>query len=254
MKDTRITSIQSLYIPPGGVFGIKAVIGVSSNIKEDLLSVPMSNVRAITQFGGVPIVLPNLVGDKITEIANTINGLLLTGGGDIDPTLFGEEPLPGLGNIVPERDLFEMALVQKMLELNKPVLGICRGAQIMSIAMGGDMYQDIYSQKDGPLLQHDQQAPNWHGSHFVEVTEGSLLRKIVGMDKFKVNSYHHQALRSMPAGFIVSGVASDGVIEAFESTKHLFVMGIQWHPESLLTKGDASSCAIFQAFMNACMK
>ncbi|MGB3101740.1 MAG: gamma-glutamyl-gamma-aminobutyrate hydrolase family protein, partial [Psychrobacillus psychrotolerans] len=201
---------------------MKIIIGVSSNLKEDLLSVPMSNIRAITQFGGVPIVLPNLVIDEITEIANTINGLLLTGGGDIDPTLFGEEPLPGLGNIVPERDLFEVALVKRMLELNKPILGICRGAQIMSIAMGGDMYQDIYSQKNGPLLQHDQQAPNWHGSHFVEVTEGSLLRKIVGMDKFKVNSYHHQALRNMPEGFIVSGVASDGVIEAFESTKHPF--------------------------------
>lgn len=233
---------------------MKIIIGVSSNLKEDLLSVPMSNIRAITQFGGVPIVLPNLVIDEITEIANTINGLLLTGGGDIDPTLFGEEPLPGLGNIVPERDLFEMALVKRMLELNKPILGICRGAQIMSIAMGGDMYQDIYSQKNGPLLQHDQQAPNWHGSHFVEVTEGSLLRKIVGMDKFKVNSYHHQALRNMPEGFIVSGVASDGVIEAFESTKHPFALGIQWHPESLLTKGDASSRAIFETFMNACMK
>lgn len=233
---------------------MKIIIGVSSNLKEDLLSVPMSNIRAITQFGGVPIVLPNLVIDEITEIANTINGLLLTGGGDIDPTLFGEEPLPGLGNIVPERDLFEVALVKRMLELNKPILGICRGAQIMSIAMGGDMYQDIYSQKDGPLLQHDQLAPNWHGSHFVEVTEGSLLRKIVGMDKFKVNSYHHQALRNMPEGFIVSGVASDGVIEAFESTKHPFALGIQWHPESLLTKGDASSRAIFETFMNACMK
>ena len=182
---------------------LRAIIGVSSNLKEDLLSVPMSNVRAITQFGGVPVVLPNLVGDGIEEIAGAIDGLLLTGGGDIDPTLFGEEPLPGLGNIVPERDQFELALIKKMLELNKPILGICRGAQIMSIAMGGDMYQDIYSQKDAPLLQHDQQAPNWHGSHFVEVTEGSLLRKIVGVDKFKVNSYHHQALRNMPEGFIV---------------------------------------------------
>lgn len=236
------------------MFRVRAIIGVSSNIKEDLLSVPLSNVRAITQFGGVPIVLPNLVEEGIEEIAGTIDGLLLTGGGDIDPTLFGEEPLLGLGSIVPERDLFEVALIQKMLELNKPVLGICRGAQILSIAMGGDMYQDIYSQKDGPLLQHDQQAPNWHGSHFVEVTEGSLLHKTVGVDRFKVNSYHHQALRNMPVGFIVSGVASDGVIESFESTKHPFVMGVQWHPESLISKGDAHSFAIFEAFLNACKK
>lgn len=233
---------------------MRAIIGVSSNIKEDLLSVPLSNVRAITQFGGVPIVLPNLEMDGIEEIASTIDGLLLTGGGDIDPTLFGEEPLPGLGNIVPERDRFEVALIQKMLKLNKPILGICRGAQIMSIAMGGDMYQDIYSQRDGSLLQHDQQAPNWHGSHFVEVTEGSLLRKIVGVDKFKVNSYHHQALRNMPDGFIVSGVASDGVIESFESTKHTFVMGVQWHPESLISKNDVNSLAIFEAFINECKK
>ena len=233
---------------------MRAIIGVSSNIKEDLLSVPISNIRAITKFGGVPIVLPNFVGDEFEKIAETIDGLLLTGGGDIDPTLFGEEPLPGLGNIVPERDLFEMALIQKMLELNKPILGICRGAQIMSIAMGGDMYQDIYSQKDDALLQHYQQAPNWHGSHFVEVTQGSLLHKIVGVDKFKVNSYHHQALRNMPAGFIVSSVASDGVIESFESTKHPFVMGVQWHPENLIAKGDDSSLAIFDAFINACKK
>lgn len=233
---------------------MRAIIGVTSNIKEDLLSVPLSNVRAITQFGGVPIVLPNLEMDGIEEIASTIDGLLLTGGGDIDPTLFGEEPLPGLGNIVPERDRFEVELIQKMLKLNKPILGICRGAQIMSIAMGGDMYQDIYSQRDGSLLQHDQLAPNWHGSHFVEVTEGSLLRKIVGVDKFKVNSYHHQALRNMPDGFIVSGVASDGVIESFESTKHTFVMGVQWHPESLISKNDTSSLAIFEAFINECKK
>lgn len=233
---------------------MRAIIGVSSNIKEDLLSVPLSNVRAITQFGGVPIVLPNLEMDGIEEIASTIDGLLLTGGGDIDPTLFGEEPLPGLGNIVPERDRFEVAIIQKMLKLNKPILGICRGAQIMSIAMGGDMYQDIYSQRDGSLLQHDQQAPNWHGSHFVEVTEGSLLRKIVGVDKFKVNSYHHQALRNMPEGFIVSGVASDGVIESFESTNHTFVMGVQWHPESLISKNDVNSLAIFEAFINECKK
>lgn len=233
---------------------MKAIIGVSSNVKEDILSVPLSNIRAITQFGGIPFVLPNIVGDEIDQIAGTLDGLLLTGGGDIDPTLFGEEPLPGLGNIVPDRDRFEVALIQKMLELDKPILGICRGAQIMSIAAGGDMYQDIYSQKNEPLLQHDQQAPNWHGSHFVEVTDGSLLHQVVGVDKFKVNSYHHQALRKMPDDFIVSGVASDGVIESFESTKHAFAMGVQWHPESLLPKGDANSLAIFKAFVHACKK
>ena len=228
------------------------VIGVSSNLKGEVLSVSTANIHAIARFGGVPIVLPNLQDDGVDAIAEMIDGLLLTGGGDIDPTLFGEEPHPRLGNIVPERDAFEIQLVQKMLEKNKPILGICRGAQILSIAAGGDMYQDIYAQSSEQLLQHDQQAPNWHASHFVHVTKGSILSDVAGVEKFKVNSFHHQAVRNIPNGFIVSGIASDGIIEAFESENHSFVMGIQWHPESLLLKDDLVSAAIFKRFIDAC--
>lgn len=231
---------------------MRPVIGISSNLKEKVLSVSTDNIHAVTRFGGLPIVLPNLQEEEIDSIVDMIDGLLLTGGGDIDPTLFGEEPHIRLGSIVPERDTFEMQLVQKMLEKNKPILGICRGAQILSIAAGGDMYQDIYSQSTEQLLQHDQQAPNWYGSHFVQVTEGSILRNIAGVEKFKVNSFHHQAVRNVPNGFLVSGLASDGIIEAFESEKHSFVMGIQWHPESLLWKDDMVSAAIFKSFISAC--
>lgn len=233
---------------------MKPIIGISSNLKEHMLSVPTFNIHAITQFGGVPIVLPNVKEDVIESIAEMIDGLLLTGGGDIDPTLFGEEPHQRLGSIVPERDVFEVALVQKMLELNKPILGICRGAQIISIAAGGDMYQDIYTQTDVQLIQHDQQAPRSHASHFVQVTEGSFLSSIVGVEKFKVNSFHHQAVRKMPSGFEVSGIASDGIIEAFESKNHAFVLGLQWHPECLLLENDSVSASIFNAFIEACKK
>ncbi len=231
---------------------MKPFIGVSSNLKEKVLSVSTDNIHAVSRFGGVPIVLPNLQEDGIDLIAEKIDGLILTGGGDIDPTLFGEEPHQRLGSIVPERDAFEIQLVQKMLEKNKPILGICRGAQILSIAAGGDMYQDIYSQSKEPLLQHDQQAPNWHASHFVQVTKKSILSSIIGVEKFKVNSFHHQAVRNIPNGFIVSGIASDGIIEAFESENHSFVMGIQWHPESLLLKDDFVSASIYRCFIDAC--
>ncbi len=233
-------------------FVMKPIIGVSSNLTEHILSVSTDNTQAVTRFGGVPIVLPNMEKGVTESIANLIDGLLLTGGGDIDPTLFGEEPHQALGNIVPERDEFEIELIKKMLLQNKPILGICRGAQILSIALGGDMYQDIYTQTSAELLQHDQKAPRTHASHFVEVNEGTTLKKVVGMERFKVNSFHHQAVRNIPTGFRISGLASDGIIEAFESNSHPFVMGIQWHPESLLLKDDNPSASIFKGFVEAC--
>ncbi|TQR21280.1 gamma-glutamyl-gamma-aminobutyrate hydrolase family protein [Psychrobacillus vulpis] len=231
---------------------MKPVIGISSNLKEQVLSVSMDNIHAVMEFGGVPIVLPNM--EEIESIAETIDGLLLTGGGDIDPTLFGEEPHEGLGSITPERDAFEIAVIHRMMQLNKPILGICRGAQILNIAVGGDMYQDIHTQIEDKLLQHTQQAPRWHASHYVQVTKGTVLSEIVQVEKMKVNSFHHQALRDIPSDFVVSAVASDGIIEAIESKNHTFVMGVQWHPESLMLKNDLASSHILKAFIDACKK
>lgn len=233
---------------------MKPIIGISSNLKEQVLSVSTDNIHAVLESGGVPIVLPNIEGDDLDSIAEMIDGLLLTGGGDIDPTLFGEEPHPRLGNITPERDTFEIALIQKMLELNKPILGICRGAQILNIAVGGDMYQDIHSQIENKLLQHDQKAPRTHASHFVWIMKDSILSDIVQLETFKVNSFHHQAVKKVPQGFGISAIASDGMIEAIESKTHKFVMGLQWHPECLLLKNDLMSANIFQAFLSACEK
>jgi len=233
---------------------MKPIIGISSNIKENYLSVPLENIHAVTKFGGVPLILPNVDEDAASAMADLLDGLLLTGGGDIDPTLFGEEPHPKLGNIIPERDVFELALIQKMLEQNKPILGICRGAQIVNIAVGGDMYQDIYAQTNHELLQHVQKAHRSHLSHFVQVKKDSLLEKIAQTDKFKVNSFHHQANRNVPNGFRISATASDGIIEAIESNTHKFVLCLQWHPESLIAKNDPVSENIFKAFIGATKK
>lgn len=233
---------------------MKPIIGISSNIKENYLSVPLENIYAVTKFGGVPLILPNVEEDAASTMAELLDGLLLTGGGDIDPTLFGEEPHPKLGNVIPERDVFELALIQKMLEINKPILGICRGAQIVNIAVGGDMYQDIYAQINHELLQHVQKAQRSHLSHFVQVKKDSLLEKIAQTDKFKVNSFHHQANRNVPNGFSISATASDGIIEAIESNTHKFVLCLQWHPESLIAKNDRMSENIFKAFIGASKK
>jgi putative glutamine amidotransferase len=233
---------------------MKPLIGVTASMGEErTVHVAQDNIDAVGNSGGVPVILPNLTEmDQIKQLSDKLDGLLVTGGGDIDPTLFSEEPHRNLGSITPERDLFETELIRFILNKDIPVLAICRGCQILNIAAGGDMYQDLYSQKDGDLLQHQQRAPRWHGSHFVQVREDSLLHQITAEKRFKVNSYHHQAVRHMAPSFRVSATASDGVIEAFESTAHTFVIGVEWHPENMLPKGDTPSQKLFQAFIQAC--
>ena len=236
---------------------MKPLIGISpsAEIDQSYYMTTTDNMRAIEQAGGMPVVLSYVSSEQdITDLAERIDGLYLTGGYDIDPTLFGEEPHPKLGTIIPARDKFEIAMVHKMRELGKPILGVCRGCQIMNIAVSGDMYQDMYSQIDGDLLQHQQKAPKEHGSHFVFVKEGSLLHKLTGKKKLTVNSRHHQANRRVPENFQVSGKASDGVIEALESKEEPFFLGLQWHPENMVAHNDVASEKIYQGFIRACKK
>ncbi|HSI65793.1 MAG TPA: gamma-glutamyl-gamma-aminobutyrate hydrolase family protein [Planococcus sp. (in: firmicutes)] len=236
---------------------MKPIIGITSSMELGAKSYAIgeANIQAISNAGGLPIMLPYLREEAdIEQLAQRMDGLYASGGYDIDPTLFGEEPHPNLGVIIPERDQFELALIKRMLELDKPILAVCRGAQILNIAAGGDMYQDIYTQKKGDLLQHQQLAPNSHGSHFVDVPAGSLLHKLAGRERFKVNSRHHQANRRVPDSFMVSGTASDGVVEAIESREHSFVLGLQWHPENMAEASDPSSQKIFEGFVGACSK
>lgn len=236
---------------------MKPIIGVTSSMElgAKTYTVGEANIQAIENAGGLPIMLPYLMGEAdIEQLAQRMDGLYASGGYDIDPTLFDEEPHPNLGVIIPARDEFEMALIQRMLELDKPILAVCRGTQILNIAAGGDMYQDIYTQKKGELLQHQQLAPNSHGSHFVDVPEGSLLHKLAGAGRFKVNSRHHQANRRVPESFLVSGTASDGVVEAIESKDHSFVLGLQWHPENMAEAADPASLKIFEGFVEACSR
>lgn len=229
------------------------IIGVTSHVELDYVhTVSNDYLQSVIQAGGVPIILPIGIDEHARKLAEKIDGLVVTGGGDIDPTLFGEEPMQNLGMISPGRDSFEMLMIQEMLKADKPVLAICRGIQILNIAVGGDMYQDIYSQISDSLLQHGQKAARTHLSHFVDAPEDSLMAKIAGQSRFKVNSYHHQAVRDVPKPLIVSGRASDGIIEAIESTEHKFVLGVQWHPEPLAVKGDEISIRIFEQFIENC--
>ncbi|WP_163972125.1 gamma-glutamyl-gamma-aminobutyrate hydrolase family protein [Oceanobacillus halotolerans] len=233
---------------------MKKLIGITTSMEVDktYYKVAEENVNAITQAGGMPVMLPYLIKEDIDELAHQLDGLYATGGYDIDPILFGEEPHPKLGTIIPARDHFEITLMKKMLALDKPILAVCRGCQTLNIAAGGDMYQDIYAQIDHELLQHQQKAPKDHGSHFVHVLEGSLLHRLTNETKLKVNSRHHQANRAVKEPFQVSGTASDDVLEAIESKHHTFALGLQWHPENMLVGNDEPSRKIYEGFLRAC--
>ncbi|RSK34328.1 gamma-glutamyl-gamma-aminobutyrate hydrolase family protein [Bhargavaea beijingensis] len=229
---------------------MKPLIGITTHVELDYKHVLNHDyIIAVQRAGGIPLLIPIDTENDAGRILDALDGLVVSGGGDIDPTLFGEEPHPKLGEISPGRDASELALIKGALERDMPLLTICRGLQIMVIAEGGDMYQDIYSQIDRQLLQHSQRANRVHLSHFVETAEGSILREAAQAEKFRVNSYHHQAVRDVKAPFAVSGIASDGVIEAVESTEHRFAVGVQWHPEALAAAGDGPSLRLFERFI-----
>lgn len=234
---------------------MKPVIGVTTDIENESKNVLYnSNVQAIIRAGGLPIIIPTGIEQDVKQLSSMLDGLLLTGGGDVDPMLYGEEPHKNLDDVSPRRDLIEVVLAKEMMQANKPVLGICRGLQIINIALDGNMYQDIYSQREETLLQHSQKASWYHSSHFVQVKKGTILEAITKSDQIKVNSFHHQAVRDVPLPLIISGVASDGTVEAIESTEHDFVLGVQWHPESLAEIKDKVSLDIFNQFLKKCIE
>jgi len=233
---------------------MKPFIGITMSLEMEKKQFVMKDyTNAVLKAGGIPMVLPYTVDDKvIAEISLKLDGLLLSGGGDIDPTLFEEEPHPGLGEIVPERDEMEIALIGHFMAQKKPILGICRGCQILNVALGGDMIQDLGAQKPDSL-QHSQRAPRSHASHMIQIREGSLLHSIYGQTEMKVNSYHHQAVRHAAPSLVATAYAGDGVVEGIESSQGGFVVGVQWHPECMVSK-HPEQLLLFQAFVQACAK
>jgi putative glutamine amidotransferase len=206
---------------------------------------------AIEKAGAVPFVLPMLTDESaIRAVAEQLDGLLLTGGVDLDPVYFGEMPIVQLGEVSPIRDEMEWTLTAEFLKRDKPIFAICRGIQILNAVAGGTLYQDLAAQKRN-VIQHSQKAPRWHASHEVLLTEGSKLRQMFDSDSIRVNSFHHQAVKVAADGFIVSGIAPDGVIEAIESTVHRYAVGVQWHPENMWERHPKFH-KLFQTFVDNC--
>lgn len=208
------------------------VIGVTASwdMGQDKLVLNRRYLKAIEAAGGLPLILSYCREEKMmAKLVTLLDGLLFSGGVDMDPLYFGEEPLPGCGEISPPRDAFELGLAKRAFALGLPVLGICRGAQVLNIAAGGDVYQDLSSR--GNLLKHSQVAPGWHPTHSIKIAEGTLLAGILGAGSLRVNSFHHQAVRRTGQGWIISAQSPDGVAEAVECPDLAFALGVQCHPE-----------------------
>ncbi|QDS34968.1 gamma-glutamyl-gamma-aminobutyrate hydrolase family protein [Brevibacillus brevis] len=223
---------------------MRPIIGVActkmyfpKNDLDQFFYVGSGYVNGIARSGGTPLILPLLTIQEapFREMIESLDGLILSGGEDPSPHLYGEDPLQGLGDINYERDITELEIIKIALELKKPILGICRGMQILNVACGGTLIQDIPSQVAG-ALQHAQKGSRQYGAHKITLQPG-FVADALGKTEVLVNTSHHQAVKDIAPGFKVTGCAADGVIEAMESLDGLHV-GVQWHPERMWAHDD----------------
>lgn len=192
-------------------------------------------VNAVIAAGGVPIILPPQ-DDAAERILGMVDGLLFSGGADIDPTHYGENDVhPTTYDIHPLRDRFELRLIELAIAEDMPVLCICRGIQMLNVACGGTLFQHVPEQFETeiPHRQHEAGFDHFQASHDVIVEPDTLLERVYGADRIAVNSYHHQAVKSLAPSLRVGGHAADGLMEAVEVREKTFVLGVQWHPEMM---------------------
>jgi putative glutamine amidotransferase len=239
------------------------IIGVTATLKEDaelaatrplgfFVRSDLDYVAGVAEAGGVPVILPPIL-EAAEEMARGIDGLLLTGGPDLDPSYYGEEPLPELDVTLPARDAFEVEILGHALQRGVPVFGICRGMQVLNVALGGTLYQDLPSQLHPDLIAHRQQMAKWQWTHEVEVDAASKVAKIVQVTDLRVNSYHHQAIKGLADGLVAVASASDGVIEAVESRdlSERWLIGVQWHAEAMREMEGPEHRNLFEAHVAA---
>ena len=228
-------------------------IGISANLKDGLSCIAQTYVQAITQAGGVPVLIPVTTDLQVlTSVLNRLDGILMSGGGDINPLYCNEDPIVALQDVNVERDMYDLILIRLAVARQLPFFGICRGMQLLAVALGGTIFQDIYAQAPQPPIKHSQTVAREYPSHRVTTTAGSRIRAILG-DNVAVNSYHHQAIQTLPETFIASAHTSDGIIEAMESALYPTMWGVQWHPESLATAGDTGMQELFKHFVSDSM-
>ena len=231
---------------------MKPVIGLSCSTSTEgaarpvrRYSCPEPYVRRVEEAGGIPILLPTADPSRVPGMLAVVHGVILIGGDDVDPSIYGAPPHLKLGPIDRARDDFEIAIARQAARDALPAFGICRGCQVMNVALGGTLIQHIPAEVDASLAH----AGRYDAAHEVSVTPGTRLHRLLGKKTVSVNSHHHQSVRDPADGFDVTGRTKDGVVEAAELPGHAFFLGVQWHPERM-PDSDATR-RLFRAFLEA---
>ena len=231
---------------------MKPIIGVMPlwDKKKDSLWMLPGYLDGISQAGGIPVIFPFTAdGRELDQLMDMCGGFLLTGGHDVSPGVYGEEPMEDLLDTCGKRDDMELTVLEKAVGSDRPVLGICRGIQFINAALGGTLYQDLPTQHPSGI-SHRQKPPYDAPSHEVTIVEGSPLHRCLGADRIPVNSCHHQAVKQLAPGLEPMAVSPDGLVEAVYMPGKRFVWAVQWHPEFSF-RTDANSRKIFRAFIDA---
>ena len=233
------------------------LIGITSGVTHNEYRAPFCQigqayVNAVHQAGGLPVMIPIGVDPSTSEeLLSRLDGLLVSGGGDIDPGRFNGVPHPRVDNISPERDALEITLVKTALEIDKPLLAICRGIQVLNVTLGGTLYTHIQDQVEN-TLKHDwyPKFPRDKIAHIVSLKCESKLDQIYGTNEIRVNSLHHQGIAQLGKGLTATAFAPDCLVEGLEVAGAAFAIGVQWHPECL--PDDPGTQSLFRAFIEAC--
>lgn len=215
----------------------RPIIGIiMCGIHKERQFVTDTYIQAIKRGGGIPVVLPYVRSSAIIkEYANLYKGFLFCGGDDISPLLFGQELKTSIGNTNLNFDIYQIKLIRYIMKLRKPILGICRGMQILNVSLGGTLYQDLSLYPGKPIHHIQLSSQRQEVSHSIKIKRRTKIASIFGTTLY-VNSYHHQAIHKLGRGLIAAGISSDGIIEAIEYKNHPFVIGVQWHPECMINQ------------------
>lgn len=238
----------------------KPIIGISGSIIIDSSGnfpgyrrsyVNEDYINSVIKNGGIPYIIPmNREQEVIKEQIERVDGLILSGGHDVAPRYYNEEPYKDLGEILPERDEFDFKLVEFAKKRNLPILGICRGCQILNIYYGGSLFQDL-NLKNGADIKHNQVKFPSMASHSVDLVDGTKLKKIFKEESLMVNSFHHQIIDKVSPSFQISAYSKDGVVEAIENPAYEYMIGVQWHPE-MLHKVEEKMNLLFSELIKNC--
>ena len=208
-------------------------------------------VDSVTAAGAVPVILPPTIApDHAVHALEGMDGVLLSGGEDIDPMWYGMDPAAQLAAVDPARDRFEFALFTAARERGLPVLGICRGLQLVNVAMGGVLWQDLPTERPS-AVQHDRADARDVRTHAIALAAGSRTADALGACELAVNSFHHQAVRTLASGLVATAHAADGLVEAFEGTDGAWLVAVQWHPEEMHADPHAPDRGLFAALVEA---